>query len=209
MKETNRKQKNRETEEQRNRGTEGQRNKKTEEQRNGKVLFVCFCGFLFLCLFLFPSYAFAADWLIKIAPPDIVKGGPLSDLQSALNLIFNIIVGIASAVFFLLLITGGVKYMVSLGNEEETNRAKRWLLDAVIGLVLVAVSWAAGNWLINKLTGQGTGGGSSPQAPTQQQQQQPGGGIPQDLNLPEKPPKEDKDSNPPGDLFDFPTPSPV
>jgi hypothetical protein len=54
----------------------------------------------------------------------------------------------------ILLLIGGLQYMTSAGNEEASAKAKRLILEAIIGLVIVLAAWAAGNWIIDRLTGQ-------------------------------------------------------
>lgn len=130
------------------------------------VLFFCFFIFLLLSFLVFlflstPDKALAVDWLIEINPPDIVGGGVLSDLPTALSSIFNIIVGVAGGVFVFLLLLGGFRYMTSQGNEEEATKAKKWLTDAIIGIIIVSVAWTAGHWILDQLTKgwSSTGGG--------------------------------------------------
>lgn len=56
------------------------------------------------------------------------------------------------AVFAVLSITGaGVLYMVSLEEESKKNKAKKWILWSVIGLLLSISAWGIVN-MVNNLT---------------------------------------------------------
>lgn len=61
---------------------------------------------------------------------------------------FKLVISISGAIFILMLLFGGVTYLTSAGNEEGTGKAKKLLIDAVIGLVIVLVSFAVGTWLL-------------------------------------------------------------
>ncbi len=130
---------------------------------NKKNIFIIFAFILAVSFLMTPFSAHAADWLVKITQPDIVQNSNLTDLPTAISYIYNLIVEIAGAIFLLLLLIGGVMYMTSGGAEEQTNKAKKWLLDAIIGLVIVAIAWAAGIWIENSLlnTGNSNPGSSS------------------------------------------------
>lgn len=84
--------------------------------------------------------------------------------------IFNIVIGAAGAIFLVLLLIGGVQYMTAAGNEENTTKAKKLLVDAVIGLVLTLSAWAIGTFILNQFYGRGgvflPGGGGPPRGPT-------------------------------------------
>lgn len=115
------------------------------------------------------SYAASSPWLINIAQPDVIQGSQLTSLESGVTYIYGLMVEIAGIIFILLLLFGGITYMASGGNEEQANKAKRWLLDAVIGLVIVAIAWAAGIWIENSLLNTGNSnpaGGSSQSTPS-------------------------------------------
>ena len=46
------------------------------------------------------------------------------------------------------LVLVGTKYLTAGGNEEQTQKAKRRLLEIVIGLVAYVILWAIVNWLM-------------------------------------------------------------
>ncbi|PIS23143.1 hypothetical protein COT49_01640 [candidate division WWE3 bacterium CG08_land_8_20_14_0_20_40_13] len=53
-------------------------------------------------------------------------------------------VGVVSGLILLgMLITGGIMYMSSQGDEKQLNRAKKQITDALVGFVIVIMSWWA------------------------------------------------------------------
>ena len=65
--------------------------------------------------------------------------GNLGDLAA---LIINALLGLLGLLFFLLIIYGGYLYMTSAGKDEQIKRAKSLITAAVIGLLIVLVSYA-------------------------------------------------------------------
>lgn len=60
------------------------------------------------------------------------------------NVIGNIIVillGIASSIALLLIIVGGFQYMMAGVSEEQSKIAKKRITNAVIGLIIIALSY--------------------------------------------------------------------
>lgn len=82
-------------------------------------------------------------------------GGGWNNIQDAIATIFQVAVLAAGAIFVVLFLVGGIQYLTSAGNEEATGKAKKLLVDAIIGLVIVLVAWAAGTWILNALGFQG------------------------------------------------------
>lgn len=77
--------------------------------------------------------------------------GTFGNLGDAINTVFRVIVYAAAVIFLLLFIVGGIQYLTSAGNEEASGKAKKLLVDAIIGLIIVLLAWAAGTWILNQL----------------------------------------------------------
>lgn len=114
------------------------------------------------------TLALASPVLAQITDvtPSSVAGGQFSDLGASIQTIFNFTILIVGIIFVILFLVGGVQYLTAAGNEEQTGKAKRLLVDAVVGLVIVLAAWAVGNFILGRLgvgvtTGnQGAGGGA-------------------------------------------------
>lgn len=78
--------------------------------------------------------------------------------------IFRIVIAISGAIFLVLLLVGGVQYLTGAGNEETTGKAKRLMIDAVVGLILVLAAYSIGTFILRRVgfTGLPAGAGSSP-----------------------------------------------
>lgn len=93
------------------------------------------------------------------APPATIQegidaanpGGP-SDLLTVVKNIVNVILFIVGFVAVVMLIVGGVRYVVSAGNDEAVGKAKNTILYAIIGLVIAILAFAAVNFIITALT---------------------------------------------------------
>ncbi len=102
---------------------------------------------LALIAVVLPAKVLAAD-----IPSNII-GLPtgFTDVKSIVGTIFQIVVAAAGVIFIVLFLVGGVQYLSSAGNEEATGKAKKLLIDAIIGLVIVLAVWAFGNWILKQV----------------------------------------------------------
>ena len=71
-------------------------------------------------------------------------------LGSVLGFVITIAFIIAILVALLFLIWGGIKYILSQGAPEETNKAKDTIMYAVFGIVIVMLSFVIVNYVIGR-----------------------------------------------------------
>ena len=83
--------------------------------------------------------------------PDIWKGDLLGS-GGPIAKVLGLLIAAAGIVFIILLIVGGFMYLTGAGNEEQTGKAKKLMIDAIIGLILTLIAWAAGSWIYGELT---------------------------------------------------------
>ncbi|MCD6422400.1 hypothetical protein J7L13_03590 [bacterium] len=76
----------------------------------------------------------------------------LSELPQIVKLIFNIMFGGAGLVAVFYLVYGGYLYITSGGGEQAEN-AKKTILNAIIGLVVILIAFAIVNFLWKYFTG--------------------------------------------------------
>lgn len=80
-----------------------------------------------------------ASWVAGIAGlPSTAAHTPGSLLQSVINWLLSLVAVLA----LLALIVGGVMYILSFGSEDLAKRAKRIIMYAIIGLLVVFLSFA-------------------------------------------------------------------
>src|SRR5262249_50546439 len=75
-----------------------------------------------------------------------------SDPRQLVIVIINVLLGIAGLVAVLFVIIGGFQYMTSAGNEELAERGKRNLQNAIIGVVIIVLSFVIVNVVSGTLT---------------------------------------------------------
>lgn len=81
------------------------------------------------------------------------NGGEPQDIRYVIARIINIILGFLGVIFFGLTIFAGFQYMTSAGNEEQSKKAVALLRNAVIGLLIILVSWAISRYILIVLGG--------------------------------------------------------
>lgn len=65
-----------------------------------------------------------------------------SSLTDLLVKVIKILLGLAGVIAVLILIVGGFWYITSSGNEEQVEKGKKAIINAIIGLVVVMLSYA-------------------------------------------------------------------
>jgi small-conductance mechanosensitive channel len=73
------------------------------------------------------------------------------DLPDVIYKFFGWAISLAGIVFVVMFLVGGIQYLTSAGNEEASTKAKKLLVDAVIGIVIVAIAYVAGTWLLQQI----------------------------------------------------------
>lgn len=55
--------------------------------------------------------------------------------------VIGIVLSFVGVIFLLLIIYGGISWMFSAGNEQKVDKAKKIIINAVIGLIIVFASY--------------------------------------------------------------------
>jgi len=69
-------------------------------------------------------------------------------LEPLIVQIINFFLGFVALIAFLMLVYGGFRYLASAGDAEMTKKGKQTITYAVIGVIVIALSYAATNTLI-------------------------------------------------------------
>lgn len=119
-----------------------------------KILFIIIIGIVFAFSFNH-NQVYAADNSWIDSPLDTIKSAvpSTSTPDVTINKIVNLIFTISEVAFVVILIVGGVMYLTSMGNEDAAGKARKLMLDAVIGIVIVLSAWGIGTWLLSSLKG--------------------------------------------------------
>lgn len=94
-----------------------------------------------------------AEQTINLQPTEGI-GGQLSnyDFADLVSGAIQFVLVAASIIFFLMLVVGGVKYILSGGDKAHTEGARSQITAALIGLVIVFSAWAIAS-LVNAFFG--------------------------------------------------------
>lgn len=115
-------------------------------------LLAIIASFLF-CLTSFVSPVFADEYGLDTA----AKGtgliqGEGSAPQSLVGKVVSTVLSLVGVLFFLLILFGGIRWMVAAGNESEIDKAKQIIIAAVTGLIIVLAAYAITTFIGNALT---------------------------------------------------------
>ena len=100
---------------------------------------------------LFPAAAFAQGGLKKPPAPAGLYGGfgPGTTATDLALFIINIVLAVVGVIAVAFLIMGGFRYITSAGNEEVAEGAKKTITNAIIGLIVVILSYVIITVIIN------------------------------------------------------------
>lgn len=96
---------------------------------------------------------------------------PGTDPRVIATRIINVALGLIAIVLVMIILYAGFLYMTAGGDAEKVQTAITWLRNAIIGLILILMSWGIARFVIERVlsaTGGGGGGGTTT----------PGGGGP-------------------------------
>jgi len=81
----------------------------------------------------------APPTITPVAPQGSVSGGEVA--RSILDTVRNWVVGITAGIVALFLIIGGLMYVTSGGEPQKAAKAKQTLIYALIGLIIILLSY--------------------------------------------------------------------
>ena len=73
------------------------------------------------------------------------------DLPTTIGKIVNIVLSFLGLIAVVIIIIGGFMWMTSGGNEEKIGDAKKLMINGIIGLLIIVVSYAAANFIVSRL----------------------------------------------------------
>lgn len=81
---------------------------------------------------------------------DAYEGGADEDsLVIAIGKIINVVLSFLGIIFIVLIIYGGFMWMTAQGNETQVEKAKKILIRAIIGVIIILVSFVV-TWFVMK-----------------------------------------------------------
>ena len=92
------------------------------------------------------------------------EGQPTELIGNAgvLTTVTNVLLFVVGALSVIMLIIGGLRYVISGGNSTAVTAAKNTILYAIVGLVIAFLAYAAINFVLGAVApGSGIGGGGT------------------------------------------------
>lgn len=129
--------------------------------KNKKLLVAFLAIFTFMAVFLVvPEVLAQAQDLAGVQPLEDTGLGN-QDIRITIANIIRIIMGFLGVVGILIVLYGGYLYLTSGGNADKVTLARRLLVNAGIGLIIVFSAYAITTFVINQLSdATGSGGGA-------------------------------------------------
>jgi hypothetical protein len=112
-----------------------------------------------------PVQAMTAADLSLQAGVDSAKGkDQVTDLfgqSGVFQNITNVLLFLIGAISVIMLVIGGLRYVLSGGESSAVAAAKNTILYAIIGVIVALLAFAAVDFVINSFSATGSGGSSS------------------------------------------------
>ena len=80
-----------------------------------------------------------------------------TDVNSFIKTVINWVLGITFGIAVLFLIIGGFWYITSAGNEETASKGKSTVINAIIGIIIIVLSYVIVNVISNLVAPGGNG----------------------------------------------------
>lgn len=87
--------------------------------------------------------------------------GAQSGIQNVVTTVVNILSLVVGAVAVIMIIIGGLRYIISGGDSGSVQSAKNTILYALVGLVVVIFARAIVIFIVNRLSPAASGGGAT------------------------------------------------
>ena len=129
---------------------------------------------VFVFLLVAPHFALAADpikdGLGTLSATGLPSNGGVSasgTVNSLLVRVINILLFVTAGIAVLFVIIGGFQYITSAGNPEGAKKGKTTVVNAIIGLVIIVLSYVIINVVVNTVRNSGStsGGGTTTTPP--------------------------------------------
>ena len=79
---------------------------------------------------------------VQAALVDIKCPISTTDFNDLVENILNWLLGVSASVALLMLVAGGIMYATAMGSEEKLKSAKKTILYAILGMVIVFLSYS-------------------------------------------------------------------
>lgn len=81
-----------------------------------------------------------------------ISPASVRDVPTLIVFVIKILLFIGGGVAVLFIILGGYQYLTSAGNEEQAEQGKKTLINAIIGIVIVVLSYVIINAVLGTIS---------------------------------------------------------
>jgi hypothetical protein len=94
------------------------------------------------------------------AAKGIEQVSDLFGVTGVFSTVTSVLLFVIGAVSVIMIIIGGLRYVVSGGDSSNVSAAKNTILYAIVGLIVALLSYAVINFVLTNFSADGLGGGS-------------------------------------------------
>ncbi|MBI4812329.1 hypothetical protein HY798_02700 [Candidatus Falkowbacteria bacterium] len=120
-----------------------------------KIFIIILMSFIFFGVFSVQAAnlkdAFSLDYLNKTAGDGAGYNTGKTDPTDIISTIIQIALSFLGVIFLVLMIYGGYLWMTASGNEQQVEKAKGMIKNALIGLIIVIAAYAISYFVVSKL----------------------------------------------------------
>ena len=80
---------------------------------------------------------------------ELKLGEESQDIRIQLNRVVNIFLSFLAVIGVILIIYGGILWATSGGNDEQAGKARKVIIAAAIGLIIIGIAWTLTSYIIN------------------------------------------------------------
>ena len=130
-------------------------NKKHQKSKKAKILITAlFLSIIFLAvIFLLPQLSYAQE--VTEGLEDVGEAAGVeteAELPVVIGKIIRVFIAAMGVVLLVILIYAGFLWMTAGGDSEKVEKAKKWMTNGVIGLIIIIFAFSIVTYIINKLT---------------------------------------------------------
>lgn len=125
-----------------------------------KILILFLAAVATGALLFFVKFSYAAELNLGLSQVEQVIDLPTSDVRVVIAKIINVALGFLGIAVVLLILYGGFVWMTAGGDEKKIETAKKIITNAVIGLIIIVLSFAISSFVLSRLQEAVSPGGS-------------------------------------------------
>ncbi|MBU1132641.1 TrbC/VirB2 family protein [Patescibacteria group bacterium] len=102
-------------------------------------------------VFIAPAGAVDIGSQLQKAGTGLYEKEQPAPLATQIGNIINILLGLLGVILVIIIVYAGYLWMTAGGDTEQVKKAKSWMINAVIGMIIILSSYAIADFVISKL----------------------------------------------------------